>query len=547
MAETIRLHELQTGQGLPSSVLEQARRRRLHYFAGRSLGEDEFSTRQAYVEGRLEELLDERPAGIVDGFAVGLRDSGDAATLHVSAGFAIGGDGRAIRLHSDLEQLWVDQIADYAERRATRLEALEPVHGVYFLTARREVKRVDRSAKVDPCNRTEVDPLRDERLETVCSLSLQPIVKGDEIVEEARENRERTINRILASLAAVDPFDRISGSVPIAMVAVRSDELLWLDAIGGALPSASAPVLRALMAHTQSVWSRVLLEASNSSMQTALEGLQLDYLPSAGELPLALLSDFTGVAIPKLAWLPELARLELVPVPESGIDSAIQRESARGVASLAGSSSIHWRLLLSIPEAAYRADLLDLPEADHESENDVYRQGAYAHAAWESHHLLYQTLFGGLSAEERERLAAPEPPHAPVLPSSFFEQLLGHDWGVGEQGATHLPAPYRAVPPSPPSGYSPPSPLEEPATGLLREMLDLEAEIERVQAMGEALDKLLSGFRDMGQLQRQHFDQMSVFFTRLASGLPGDGSGLGIARLLPSTSLKQFVPPEGSE
>lgn len=541
----IKLHEVRPGQGLASGPLQRIQRRRLNVFAGRSLGETEFDILQAYTDGRLDELLDDRAPGVLDGLSSRLIDVDDAPELVVQPGLAVGADGRVIRLHFAMNQSWSVQVADYKERKSREIEPIERVHGVYFLTVRREVERVDRSAVVSPCNRTEPDPLRDERLETVVSLSLQPIISTEEIVDLAETDKLRCINRILASLLSSRPFDAGTGAVPIAMLAARDDDILWLDSTAGRVPAAPDPMYRVLLAHTHAAFSERFAGLDAEEFAAALESFDLEFLPAVGQLPRPLLTDFSSVNLPQVAWLPARMQIEMVPVAESVVDATLARELPRGVIDLAGGTSDRLRLMLAVPDVAYRPDLLDLPDADHESENDVYRRGQIAHAAWESRQDLYEELFAGLTEAEGEELAIPDPVAPPLTPEAFFTELLSRDWIVGGQGATNLPAPYTDTVPPPPSDYTPPAERSTAEAGKLRELLDLQAEIEQIEQMGDDLDKLLRGFTDVIHLQRQHLDSLSISFSRLAGGIPGDGTGLGVARLLPNMTLQKLDPNNG--
>ena len=49
-ADTIRLHRVATGQGLPADALSRQRNQRLHLFPGRALGEDELDRLQAWSD-----------------------------------------------------------------------------------------------------------------------------------------------------------------------------------------------------------------------------------------------------------------------------------------------------------------------------------------------------------------------------------------------------------------------------------------------------------------------------------------------------------------
>src|SRR5688572_4995815 len=87
---------------------------RLHLFAGRHLGEEEFDRMQAYADQRLAPLLAGRHAGIVQGLQVRLGPAGGGSEgFTVSPGLAVAGNGASLGLYYPLNQTWETLIDDY--------------------------------------------------------------------------------------------------------------------------------------------------------------------------------------------------------------------------------------------------------------------------------------------------------------------------------------------------------------------------------------------------------------------------------------------------
>jgi hypothetical protein len=57
------------------------------------------------------------------------------------------------------------------------------------------------------------------------------------------------------------------------------------------------------------------------------------------------------------------------------------------------------------------------------------------------------------------------------------------------------------------------------------------------------LADLLTLYADMQRSQRQQLDHVSLSFTHLAGGVQGDGSGLTVARWLPSMQFATKIKP----
>lgn len=326
----IRLHEPQSGNGFAKEDQKRGRQR-LNLFAGRSLGEREFDIMQDYSDSRLAPLLYGHSPGILQGFEVTaglvpLQNSNEADWLfRIQPGLAVGGDGKIINMIFPLDQYWQTQKADYLDRHSN----ISSVNGIYFLTVKRTLEKVDKNGNFAGCMRDELDMLRDSRIETATSLTLQIVWEGDAAVTAAKSDKTLTINRLLAEHLHTDWFST-DGAVPVGMLAVEDDTVLWFDAVAGRFPAKAAANYWTFLSHTtQSIQQhfhgqRVVEEAER---QALINSFKLAYLPAAGVLPTLFLRD---VAIqPKPAWFPNHLQVEMAPIAESQVEALIARELAR--------------------------------------------------------------------------------------------------------------------------------------------------------------------------------------------------------------------------
>ena len=593
MADPIHLHPLQAGADDP---------RRLNAFPGRHLGEREFDLRQAYADARLAPLLSAHPPGVLDGLELSVTGEGADSRLHLRPGAGLGAGGQAVRLFFPLDQSWASLLEMHQ-----RDHDAPPRDGFHFLTLRRGVERVDTDPDSDPCLRTEPDPVRDARLETVGRLGLQFITANPRWL--AMEPT-RAVNRLCVRHLRQSPFDPASGAVPVALVKIVDGEPIWIDAVGGHIPARPDGPYRAFLAHTQ----RVMAEFSRAGgrppggrgpripgipspvrpspaiprpgipspligrpgLPTDLADLArppggipgvpaatgprtldallgLDYLPAAGPLPTSLVTDLAA-AEPGVAFEGNALQVELMPAPASTVPALLQRELTRGVVDLVHGRQDRIRVLAAIPDPDYRPDLMDLPRIDQALAEELYRRGRAgrsAHAAWLA---VWQALFAGLDAEGLEQAGAPplaDPANPQTAPSGAVAEPPApeaHFQGLVNQrraalGDAPLPEPYAShdeTPPPQPAGLPDPVTMPEaPGDGLHRQRALLREEIDGLEQELEENFNLLGELGDYLKLQRQQLDAITVSFSALAGGVPGDGSGLKLVRW---SNAAQFLP-----
>lgn len=504
---------------------------RLNLFAGRHLGEREFDLLQAYADNRLDPLLAHAVPGIVAGLETSMDLDDPAFNIRVGPGNAIGGDGLPVRLHYPLEQTW-PQLREYVERE--RDSAL--ADGLYFLHLDRSVELADADTDAQPCRRAEADPLRDRRLETVALLGLRCIGAGASLLALPQS---RAVNRLCARFVEESPFDRADGGIPLAMLKVVARQPVWFDAVSARYPALSDGPYRAFLAHAQSVmeaFSRALA-AAGKAPDPALplaEQIGLDCLPAAGPLPAELLRGVGGES-PSLAFAPRDLQIDMIPVPADTVPAVVARELPRGWVDLAYGRGDRIRLLVAVDDPDYRPGLMDLPRPDLALESELLQRSQAAIQAWQAWKAQWLALFNGLAAEQMKGVQAPE---LPANEGAFLYALTARacvDQVVATRKAAlapneALPHPYSDWEAQPRLGFQNVELLFTPTPGLHRQRLDLAVGIDTLEGELEENFALLNELNDFLGLQRQHLDAITVSFSALAGGVPGDGSGMNLIR-----------------
>lgn len=538
----IRLHEPEKRADDP---------RRLNLFPGRALGEREFERLQAYVDDRIAPLLASLAPGIVEGLPCAFLGTGADTRVRVQPGLAVGAAGQLIRLFYPLDQAWTD-LAAQAER-----DQDAPLRdGLFLVTIRSAVEPIDDPTAQEPCTRSEPDPLRERRIETVCLLGLQRIAGSPRLMAMPRS---RAANRIGARLLRESPFREDSGAVPLGLVKVVGKLPVWFDPLAGRLLAEPDAAAHTLLAHTVAVleaWQREHRDPlPNVPTQTLAELLGLDYLPAAGPLPAALLRN-PAAKTPTLAFVPADLQVELAPVPANTIEGVVADELARGTVDLIHGLGERIRLLLAIPDLDYRRDLFDLPQRDTRLEDELFRRAESASRAWQAWKAQWYALFHGLTAQQLQALRAPALIAAPPPDPEQYRMKLVLDRAQTLSAAAapifttvaaipnlaDLPEPYAshiADRHPPPDDYDPVPDIQPAGDGLFRRREDLRADIRHLEAALDKSFRLLDEVNDFLGLQRQQLDALTVSFSALAGGVPGDGLG---AKLVRWTTKANFVP-----
>ncbi|APE29738.1 hypothetical protein BOX17_01440 [Halomonas aestuarii] len=555
---------------------------RLHLFAGRHLGEEEFDRQQAYADARLATLLKTRPAGVVHGLRLDSSGAGDLTdhdTFVVSPGLAVTPQGQTLNLQTPLKAEWRGLIEHYLARTAT-LDAT----GVYYLTLQQTLDTID-APSVEPCQRAEFDPTRDSRLVAVTSVRLKRLAIAPEVVTGTPAQQLQ--NWIAADRVDGEFLGGFHQAIPLALLAISTSDdthrVTWVSEAAGRYEAVPAAGYRVLLNQASATLRRTMQaygEPTNAATPLAAfldANLHLDYLPAAGQLPVNWLRHPDTVA-PELLWLPPHLGVDMVPVPADAVGELIDRHLPRRMIDLRRPAGDRIRLLLALDRRDYRADLLDIPPTDARLEADIYRFYLRAYDAWhrwrrQFDHLYYVepsnepplTAPAGLSAIEHrvldpaqfKHLDLPRPALPPIPPTALFENVIRRALQAsGTLGTDNAPPyPYDRGIPAPSAFYrdwlvtvddaSVPPPVPTPDDdGLVIQYAVALVELEAIENQIRTIRSRLEKTRDLLLLQRQQLDSQTVALSSLAGGVAGDGNGLKVARWLPYASLNTSLMPE---
>lgn len=237
MNKSIRLH----------AAVSDHSSQRLNAFPGRNLSEHAFDLMQVHIDQRIDPLLGNGYPGILEGLQLRSHHAGKQLQLHVQPGTAVGADGRAIRVFFPIELDWEALLNAHRHANADPEVRL---HGLYFLTVRRMVGRVEDSPQARPCTRNQVDPLRDSRVETYATLDLQYITSLQSLMDMSQQ---RAVNRLCVRFLNEPIFDLDSGAVPLAIACIDNDTPQWIDTLGGHFLAQPDAAYHAFAAHWEGV------------------------------------------------------------------------------------------------------------------------------------------------------------------------------------------------------------------------------------------------------------------------------------------------------
>ena len=532
---------------------------RVHMFPGRFLSEEEFDRNQDYADARLAPLLQGSHPGVVRGLELNLNSQG-AITIgtgfSVNPGVAMDSDGLALGLYYPLQMAWQTLIENYQTQ-----SGINDASGVYYLTLQRATRSVD-ALDVEPCQRAEFDPSRDSQLIVIGSLKLHRLAIDPGAVTTTTQGEIE--NWVAADRIDGQFMQQLKNAVPLALLAIRTEgsgfAVHWVSPAAGRYPAVSASGYHVLLNQVNATLRRVMLAAQDPlNSGTPLEdflnaNLNLSYLPAAGQLPLEWLQNPASVT-PSLLWMPSHLGVDVVPVPEEAVHELIQRHLPRRVIDLRQPAGDKIRLLLAVNEPDYRTDLLDIPPTDAQLESDIYRFFMRAYNAWFKWRTQFDVLYYHsestmLEAEQIRMLDLPAPEPLPTLPETVFKALIARaNDELQDPANPGVPYPYsKGVPPLPgfynswlvtSEGRRVPPPLPTPSQDgvVIRYAIGL-VELEMIENQIRAMRSRLEKTRDYLLLQRQQLDSQTVALASLAGGVAGDGSGLQVARWLPSANLK---------
>lgn len=549
---------------------------RVHLFAGRHMGEEEFERQQAYVDRRLAPLLTHVHPGIVYGLQVRLGEfSSGQEGFSVSPGLALAGNGQSLGLYYPLRQMWSSLIEDYIKETGA-----QDASGVFYLTLRRTSRYIDSDPTIDPCQRDEFDPTRDARRVVVGNLALKRL--GLDSALALSEPRDRIENWVAANNVDGIFLKSMQTAVPLGLLAVANTgndvegnpiyAVNWFSEAAGRYHAVAHSGYHVLLQQVSHTFRRLLLAADGVVDETTsvqdflLANIQLDFLPAAGELPKELLSNIASTS-PSVSWFPPHVGIDMVAVPEESVNDIIERHLPRRVVDLRQAAGDRLRLLLAVNEPDYKPTLLDYPATDSQLHSDIYFYFQRAHQVWQQwlrqfNYLYFLREEDVLDAAQLRALALPEPIAPPQLPQNFFQQVIDESLlEVGPDSSNQPQYPYNNGIPGFPDFYRrwgrevpadsgvflPPVDEDPIEDGLVIQYTVAQVELEALDNEIRDIRGRLEKTRDFLLLQRQQLDNQTVSLAALAGGVAGDGSGLQVARWLPFTNLRQetqTTPPD---
>lgn len=393
--------------------------------------------------------------------------------------------------------------------------------------------------------------------------------------------------------------------IKLALIKVVDNIPQWVDPQVGRLLARDNVVQMAMLDYWHSIINapaRFRLDGEPVELDAEKNLQQLfdvDYLPAAGKFPEQLINNLAGKAgknhlqwqRPELQFSPYGLQIELVPVPANSVMGVIRQELSRGLIDLSGLEMDRIRLMVAVNPDDYHPQLLDLPEIDKKlvTEDLVNTQyqaylayKTWAEAYWNLYHkievrapqtaaqltLKTRAIFSGLylthipqnafPALENQRalrreLAIPDYSPAPKkavqilgeLQTRRSEELRAQ--GNPPASAADLPRPWslleQLLVDVKESVYDP---VEMPVgDGLIAQRVDTREDIENIEQFIVRTNQLIDEVRDYLSSQRQQLDSITVSFSTLAGGIPGDGTGLKLMRWSDNLSLATTVKSSG--
>lgn len=576
-----------------SPILADNNTQRLNYIPGRTLSEQEFDLMQVYVDERCEDLLVGRTPGIVQGLDLVLPQADETITatealnekaIQINAGVAVSFSGKAITNRLPIRFYWQDLKDQYLAEK-TLLGKIKD--GVYFLTLRRKNIIMEEAIKQDPNTRTELNPLRDTRIETLAQVNLQEIKLLNSVLQKSRQSIAVTV---LQKLIETHLFAENPDEVKLALVKITDQKIEWIDNLAGRFMARDNSVYFALMDYWHAILGSKDLfrldgrKAELSSASRLADLLDIGCLPAAGKFSSLLLSDLagkpelsgeddTGLWVrPNLEFNPGGLQIEMLPIPENAVQGILQNEISRGVIDLTPGTQDRLRILVAVKQDDYHPKLMDLPEIDIDLIKgyllEKQQQAVDAYQKWES---AYYDLYGGLrkdvkldSDENRKktlenyssiyltqvtekafsRIAANgSNPEVPAI-SNENKKLLGiplqyvsppktihnalDDLVVGKKSRPYsLIGFYKTKYSIDPGASITP---ESDRDGKVHQRFAVKKEILELEELATKTNMLIDDVRDYLSSYRQKLDSITLSFSSLAGGIPGDGTGLKLMR-----------------
>lgn len=549
-----------------SPVIADNNTQRLNYIPGRTLSEQEFDLMQMYVDERCEDLLVGQTPGIVQGLDLLLPENLNEQAIQINAGIGISFSGKAITNRLPIRFYWQDLYEQYLAEQ-TLLNKIDD--GVYFLSLRRTTLIFEEAQRQDPNTRTELNPLRDSRLETLAQVTLQPVWFPEDLMSASRQ---RISVSILQQIIEMDSFGDYPDEIKLALVKIKDNKPEWIDKIAGRFLARENPVHFTLMDYWHSIVnSKKLfrLDGDPAVINTAhslKQLLDVDYLPAAGKFPTELIDHLAGrqAANPVLWSRPELKfnadglQIEILPIPENTVQGTLQNELSRGVIDLSAGACDRFRIMIAVNQNDYHPKLMDLPEIDIKLIQDYLvpkqNEAADTYKKWQDayyelcgnleSHIKFNTednkkktienfssiylnnvtkkAFSKTSTDNKKILGVPlvDTPK----PLQIYEDLRMLAKDKNDRPYSLINKIIESV------NNSDPIDDKDDIAGKLHERIDTRDDIEVLEDLMLKTNQLIDEVRDYLSLQRQQLDSMTVGFSSIAGGIPGDGAGLKLMR-----------------
>jgi hypothetical protein len=528
--------------------------------------------------------------------------------LTVQPGNGVTLDGRAVRLTAPLRATWADlaairarvagapaNLADGAYFLTLQPIAFETVHGPPQDPRDRQ--------EVDPT----LDERRDSFVELLLSAPVPGPVPVPAAAASASDIA-LYINRVAAGLSPALLASVAGGTLPIGLVLVLGGAPVVVSAAGGRLPAPPAGLHGLLLAQVRETLALAVVAhgaAPFVAADLAAIRAQLRFVPAAGELPLGFLLQPDAATASSPFWPPGMD-VDLATIRVSEARGVIARELWRAPIDLQSPTEDGVLLLLAVPDQDWQPDLLDNPRADPLLPADLFQAYVTAASGFIGAHRAWSALYGGLGSHASDanrrtlgflRLAVNDAATRSTLtqqPDAQFLALLdtagtidGITAWLQQQAIPIANTPdaatltaqlaadgYRILDVEPAAPVVPdtvvrplvqnlpansayqdwlrvtntgdPKDDSNPASeGALLRLILLQAMQAILALAARRLEIQLNGHDRLIALQRAHLDTLSTYGSSLAGGVPADGKGMQVARMLPFIRLTPTVAAAG--
>jgi hypothetical protein len=520
--------------------------------------------------------------------------------ITVQPGTGVTLDGRVVRLSAPVTVAWADlvtirsrvpgapaNLADGAYMLAVQPIAFDTLHGPPPDPRDRD--------NIDPT----LDERRDSFVEVLLSAPVPAAVPLPPATASAGDIA-LYLNRVAAGLSVSVLTGIAGGSLPIGLVLVLGGAPVLISAASGRLPAAPAGPQGLLLAQVRETLALAVATHGATAFTAAdiqaIRG-QLRFMPAAGELPLGFLLQPDAVTASCPFW-PAGMDVDLATIRVSDARGVITRELPRAPIDLQAPTEDGVLLLLAVPDEEWQPDLLDVPRADPLLPVDLFRAYVATVGGFIAAHHAWSALYGGLGSHASDanrrtlnflRLAVNDPNTLTTLllqPDAQFLALLdtagtidGITAWLQQQAIATPNTPdadtltaelaadgYRIVDVEPAAPVAPGTVLQalfpalptgstyqdwlrttnttdqtddsNPASeGALLRLILLHLVQAILALAARRLEIQLNGHDRLIALQRAHLDTLSSYGSALAGGVPADGKGMQVARMLPFIKL----------